>query len=380
MIRRQELPSTPVNGPVERARWRGQSLVEFALLLPVMVILMMIAVDVGRVYFATVSLHNIARIGANYAAQSADAWKGTGNGTMQARYQSLMRRDAGGMDCTLPTNLPAPTFVDSGVNAHSLGSRVRVDLSCRFQLLSPFLYGLVGDSTGGVQVTASTSFAIRSGSVEGVIIGGPSPSAGSTPSPSPSPEWTIPILPMPTATPSGSLDPDATPPPEPTPTPVLIVNFHGSSTSLDATGGGPPGSDNENQIVGVSPVVVTFTNTTQGLHGSCLWDFGDGTGSTSCGSTVSRTYSTRGTFTVRLIVQDKSFTRDAYVLVGCKVPAFAGVRKDSAGIAWTSAGFNAANLSTQKGKGNYRIGYQSLAGGLVNPPGGCADAKITVGP
>jgi Flp pilus assembly protein TadG len=379
MIRRQNVPSIPGDGPVERAKCaRGQSLVEFALLLPVLVILMMIAVDVGRVYFATVSLHNVARIGANYAAQSTDGWKGTGNATMKTRYQTLMRRDARGLDCSLPTTLPAPTFVDSGVNAYSLGSRVRVDLSCRFQLLSPFLYGLVGDSTGGVQVTASTTFPIRSGSVEGVIIGGPS--ASSSPTPSPSPTWTIPIIPLPTATPATSIDPNATPTPQPTPTPVLIVSFHGSSTSIDASGGGPPGSDNENQIVGVPPVVVTFSNTTQGLHGSCLWEFGDGSTSTSCGSTVSRTYSTRGTFTVRLTVQDKSLTRTAYVLVGCKVPAFAGVRKNSAVTNWTSAGFGAANLTTQTGSGNYRIGYQSLAGGLVNPPGGCSGATVVVGP
>jgi hypothetical protein len=32
------------------------------------------------------------------------------------------------------------------------------------------------------------------------------------------------------------------------------------------------------------------------------------------------------------------------------------------------------------GSGNYKIGYQSLAGGLVNPLGGCSGATIQVGP
>ncbi len=32
------------------------------------------------------------------------------------------------------------------------------------------------------------------------------------------------------------------------------------------------------------------------------------------------------------------------------------------------------------GTGNYKIGYQSLAGGIVNPPGGCANATVQVGP
>jgi Flp pilus assembly protein TadG len=383
MIRRPHVPSTIGRGSDRRARCaRGQSLVEFALLLPVLVILMMLAVDVGRVYFATVSLHNIARIGANYAAQSADAWKGTGNSTMQARYQALMRGDARGLDCQLPTTLPSPTFVDSGVNQYSLGSRVRVDVSCRFQLLSPFLYNIIGDANGGVQVRATTTFTIRTGSVESVVSG------SATPTPEPTatvgPTSGIEPTPTPTATatpdPAVTPDPDATPAPTPSPTPELIVSFYGSSTSVDASGGGPPGSTDENQIVGVPPVVVTFVNTTQGLHGQCLWEFGDGATSTSCGNTVSRTYSTRGTFTVKLTVQDRSYTRTAYVLVGCKVPAFSGVRKDAASTAWTNAGFASGKLTTQSGRGNYRIGYQSLAGGLVNPPGGCSGATITVGP
>ena len=34
----------------------------------------------------------------------------------------------------------------------------------------------------------------------------------------------------------------------------------------------------------------------------------------------------------------------------------------------------------QSGSGNYKIGYQSTAGGIVNPTGGCSGASITVGP
>lgn len=379
--------SLPVDAATADLRARGQSLAEFALMVPVLVMLMLIGVDLGRVYFASVSLHNIARIGANYASQNPDAWKGTGNSSIQARYRLLMANDARGMDCTLPGTLPAPTFVDSGANQYSLGSRVRVELSCRFQLVSPFLWGIVGDTSGGLQVGAATTFQIRSGSIEGVIIGGgvavtPSPSATATPAPAPTPTAT----PTPTPAPAVSLAPGETatpaPPATPTPTatPTLIVSFYGISVSQDASGGGPPDSPDENQIVGVPTLAVTFYNTTQGLHGSCHWDFGDGGTSTSCGSQVTYSYPARGTYTVRLQVQDKSFTRTAYVLVGCKVPAFSGVRMNSAATLWSAAGFNSGNLSSQSGSGNYRIGYQSLAGGLVNPPGGCSGARIIVGP
>jgi Flp pilus assembly protein TadG len=52
---------------------RGQSLVEFALILPVLLILMLGTIDFGRVYFAYVSVTNAARNGAQYASFSSEA-------------------------------------------------------------------------------------------------------------------------------------------------------------------------------------------------------------------------------------------------------------------------------------------------------------------
>jgi Flp pilus assembly protein TadG len=49
---------------------RGQSMVEFAVILPVLLLLVMGAVDFGRAYFAYVSVTNGARNGAQYASQS----------------------------------------------------------------------------------------------------------------------------------------------------------------------------------------------------------------------------------------------------------------------------------------------------------------------
>lgn len=56
-----------------RARYqRGQSLVEFALLLPLLLIILLGVVDFGRVYFAYVSVTNAARNGAEYASASTE--------------------------------------------------------------------------------------------------------------------------------------------------------------------------------------------------------------------------------------------------------------------------------------------------------------------
>jgi PKD repeat protein len=159
------------------------------------------------------------------------------------------------------------------------------------------------------------------------------------------------------------------------------VQFYGSSTSSDASGGGPPGSTNENQIIGIPTLAVTFSNTSIGSNPQgCLWNFGDGATSNSCGNTVDHSYTTRGTYNVTLTIDGQQLQRSSYVLVGCKVPAFAGVRKNSASTLWTNSGFSSSKISFLTGKSNYKIGYQSLTGGQVNPSGGCSGATITVGP
>jgi PKD domain/TadE-like protein len=360
---------------------RGQSLVEFAVFIPVLVTILLLAVDVGRVYLGWVTLTNVARIGANFAAQNPSAWQGGGDATIQARYRTLMSKDATGIDCTLPSTLPAPDFVDS--DAYALGSRVQVDLTCSFGLITPFLSGLIGDGAGNMNVTTSAVFKIRTGSTEGIVIDNPDGATTASPTAT---ATTVTVTPTPTPTPTptstATLAPGVTPTPAPAPTPTVqprVVSFWGSSTSTDASGGGPPGSVDENQIIGINPLNVLFTDTSVGPPKSaCVWNFGDGTTASSCGNQVSHTYTTRGTFTVTLTIDGTTHIRSSYVLVSCKVPAFAGVRKNSAGSTWSSAGFT-TSINFLPGSGNYKIGYQSIAGGLVNPLGGCG-AQITVGP
>ena len=356
------LPSAPGSAR-DRKRSRGQSLVELAITIPILITILLIAVDVGRVYLGWVNLSNIARIGANFAAQNPNAWQGSGDATIKSRYQTLMKKDALGIDCTLPSTLPAPAF--AGTDPYGLGSQVTVSLTCSFSLVTPFLSSLVGDGAGHLNVASAAVFTIRSGSVNGVVIGdnAPTPTATATSSASP------------TATPTNTPDPSATPG-EP-----IVISFYGESSSPDASGGGPPGSVNENQIMGVNPLSVDFTDESTGPpRGNCEWDFGDGDTSTSCASSVSHTYTDPGTYTVTRTIDGVSGSRVDYVFLGCKVPAFAGVRVNSAPSLWTNAGFSASNFSAMEGTGNYKISFQSLAGGLVNPTGGCDGATIIVGP
>lgn len=344
--------------------------------MPVLALVLLMAIDFGRVYLGWVDLTNVARIGANFVAQNPDAWDGDGDATIQLRYRQLMARDAVGINCTLPTTLPDPTFVDS---SYAVGARVRVSLNCAFQLVTPLLSNLIGDGAGNITVGSSAVFAVRFGSPDGAPIGGdaatPSPTPGSTASVGP----TATPGSGPTATPNPSAS--ATPAPTATPTAApVVVSFYGVPTSSDSYGGGAPGSTDENQVVGIPTLSITFYNTTTGTQGNCRWDFGDGGTSNACSGTVSHSYLNRGTYTVSLEVNSSTVTRTSYVLVGCKVPAFAGIHKNSAVTTWQNYGFTWSNLTTLNGNGNYKIGYQSLAGGLVNPPGGCSGATISVGP
>lgn len=361
---------------------KGQSLVELALFAPILLLIVLVTLDLGRVYLGWVSLNNIARIGAAYAATHPSAWQGTGNATYQANYRQLMGNDGSGIDCTLPSPLPDPSFPDPAPNTYIVGSHVTVNLNCNFRLLTPLLSDLIGDGAGNVPVGATTTFVIRASWTGTQPIGGGNP----TPTPSPTPTPT----PSPTATPAPTFGSGGgSPTPSPTAAPPTVT-FYGTPNGLDSYGGGSDPTDpNYNQIVGVPNLYVTFFNTTSGSLGTCLWNFGDGTTSTSCNNQVNHTYPnypTRGTYDVSLSVDGGSLTRSGYVLVGCKVPSFSGVRMSNASSLWTDTmsssggGFAAANISFLPGSGDYKINTQTLAGGLVNPPGGCSGATITVGP
>jgi Flp pilus assembly protein TadG len=66
------IQSTISRAPIRKTR-RGQSLVEFALILPVLLLIMFGVVDLGRAFYISVVLSNVAREGARYAALNPTA-------------------------------------------------------------------------------------------------------------------------------------------------------------------------------------------------------------------------------------------------------------------------------------------------------------------
>jgi Flp pilus assembly protein TadG len=165
---------------------RGQSLVEFALILPILLLLTLIAIDFGRVYLGWINLQNMTRIAADFAANNAAAdWS---DATVVARYTNQITSDASATNCPLAPNQPAkPTYTDTdNDNKIGIGDKAAVSLVCRFHVITPLISLVVGSD---LDVTASSVFPVKSAIVVTSSGGGggggcllPSPAINATPS------------------------------------------------------------------------------------------------------------------------------------------------------------------------------------------------------
>jgi hypothetical protein len=198
--------------PASRRR-RGQSLVEFALVLPVMLMVIMFGVDFGRAFLGWVNLQNATRLGANYASLHPDANWASASDPDRIKYTALINNDVGTTNCPL-TAVTLPTF--SGT---TIGSNTSVSLSCNFRFLTPFISNFW---PGGMQMSASSVFHVRTGTYANTA---PPPSVAPSPSPSPVPS------PSPSPNPSPSVSPSPSPSPSPTPPPCTVPNLINLYTS-----------------------------------------------------------------------------------------------------------------------------------------------------
>ena len=79
--------------PVDRRRRRrpGQALVEFALVLPFLMLLLLTAANFGQAFNAWVNLNQAVRVAANFAAENPAAWGSTPDPLAQAEYSAKSR-------------------------------------------------------------------------------------------------------------------------------------------------------------------------------------------------------------------------------------------------------------------------------------------------
>jgi len=179
---------------------RGQGLVEFAIILPFLMLVLLMAADFGRVFFGWVGLANASRIGASYAAAHPDAWGSPGIPAQRDNYEDQILADANALNCTLPGVIPAPVF-PSGTD---LGDSAQVTLTCQFSLITPLVSQILG---GTITISADSFFPVRAGVAGGVLVG------------------SIPPTPTPTPTPDPSVTPDPSATPAPTPRQCTVPSF-----------------------------------------------------------------------------------------------------------------------------------------------------------
>jgi Flp pilus assembly protein TadG len=319
-------------------RWldaRGQSLVEFALILPILLLLALIAVDFGRIYLGYINLQNMARIAANYAANNPNAWipgNPTGPATI-TKYENQILADAAATNCALnPATPPSPTFtdVDGDGDVHGLGDRASVALTCRFSVITPIIGSIVG---GTVNVSASSVFPVKSALSETSSGGGGGPGGCQVP--------------------------------------VPAIN-----------------ADPRN---GASPLDVNFADGSAGGAGDTwLWDFGDNTTST-LRDPGHKVYNDPGTYVVTLQVTNVcgTFITNPGVTITvtptatpvlCTVPSFDGVRFNDAQTRWGLPNPPGAGFTTtvQRGPGAPNGNFIILSQSIVASTGVPCDSTILV--
>ena len=203
--------------------FRAQSLVEFALIAPVVILLAMAAWDGGSVLREQVVLQQAARDGARVAAT-------TYGGATSTIVQDAVVASA----ADLPALLTTPGFFSLTSDAQS----VTVRLVYAHSLVTPVLRQLWGGSQGTVVLSANSTFYLpQQTPVPAVITPStpvptptPSPAATATPSATPTPLPTATSTSTPTLTPTPSATPTLTPTSTPTPTLTPTLTPTPSST------------------------------------------------------------------------------------------------------------------------------------------------------
>lgn len=119
-----------------RRRRRGQELVEYALILPIFLLVTLTILDLGRATYYASALHNAAREGARYGVINPDDF---------AAIEAIVRDRAIGLDQT-----------DLTVTAiRPDDETIRVTVTYQFAIVTPIVGALVGSNeiTLGSQAT-----------------------------------------------------------------------------------------------------------------------------------------------------------------------------------------------------------------------------------
>lgn len=139
-------------------RTRGQALVEFALIVPVLMLLLVAAVDFGRLFFTYVEVNNAAREGAAYGAGSPTDSTGIQDHAVQETNAQSQRGES---PLTVTESCADPSgnslACSNAAGGGGSGNTITVSVSERFTFLTPLINNLVGNN---FQLSSSATAAV----------------------------------------------------------------------------------------------------------------------------------------------------------------------------------------------------------------------------
>lgn len=268
-----------------RHRKSGQSLVEFAVILPILLAMVAGAVDLGRMFYAYVTIESAAREGAFYGASRPRCDINQPGCVDPGNVTWRLTQDLSGLQgATWTIQCHDTSGAPRANSACAEGDSYVVGITYPFQLVTPILSSVVG---AGFNISTSESALVlnsapgavddcdgvgdgdEDGDDDGVGDGDGDNDCDGDGDPDPTP------TPGPTPTPTPTPTPGPTPTPSPSPTPCVnpIVTFSGTP------------------LTGTGPYTVAFTGSSTGTPVSWTWTFGDGQTATGPSlSSVSHTY------------------------------------------------------------------------------------------
>jgi PKD repeat protein len=337
-------PSARAPASRRGARSGGQSVVEFALIIPVFLVLAATAIDLGRIYYSQITVNDAAREGALEAARNPGSYIANTDCTAANKNVNevmcrTLNEARGGFVTVSPTDVIRTCSTGTcPPAAPAFGDTVSIKVTGHFTLVTPLLGTFFGgqsitfSSTASAQLyvypTAATSAAPlanftanpTTGPVQLLVAftdastGGPTTWAwdfgdgGTSLLPSPSHTYTA----------TGSFDAVLT-----------ASNAGGSSVKhqtivVTAAVPAPPVANfTANPMSGPAPLTVTFADQSTGVPTSWAWDFGDGSTSTAQ-NPLPHQYLNTGNFFVKLKVTNAggndTQTQQITTNVACQAP------------------------------------------------------------
>ena len=341
-------PGTPTRVSRQHSRpASGQAIVELALILPVLLLLLVGALDLGRVFYSQITINDAAREGALEGAKNPTSFiAGTACTSANKDANRIMCRTLnearGGFVTVAPADVSVACSTGACPATPTLGQTISVAVTGRMRLLTPILGAIFGSQDLAISANATAQLNAAP-TATGTA---PTASFDATPSSGQAP-LSVTFTDTSTGAPatwswdfgngqlSGAQGPHTIVYSSPgTYTAKLTVSNAGGITFTTRTitvssapAGNPVAAISATPTTsGAAPLTVTFADLSTGNPTSWAWDFGNGQTSTQQ-NPGAITFASVGTFTVKLTATNSSGSSQATTTVttnaACQAPTAA---------------------------------------------------------